>query len=49
MTKCPYCDNESVIRIKMLGLTIIRCIFRDCKYMLTIDIINNKVKTDKGE
>jgi hypothetical protein len=47
MTKCPRCGNESIKTIKMLGLTIITCIFKGCKYRLTIDLINNKVRTDK--
>lgn len=47
MTKCPRCGNESIKTIKMFGLTIITCIFKDCKYRMSIDLRNNKVRTDK--
>ena len=47
MIKCPYCGNETIKIIRMLGLHIHHCIFKGCTYRLTIDLTNNKVRTDK--
>ena len=47
MDKCPYCGNETIKMIRMLGLHIYHCIFKGCKYRLTIDLMNKKVRTDK--
>ena len=49
MIKCPDCKNESIKIIKRLGITIYYCIFKNCGHRLTIDLINNKVYTNKNK
>jgi len=47
MIKCPRCGNESIKELRLKGLIIRTCLVKDCKYRLTINLINNTVRTDK--
>lgn len=49
MNKCPRCGNESIKIIRLFGLIIYTCLFKNCKYRMSVDIINNKVRTDRDK